>query len=234
MEYFKKYSKIFLIPLTLLFVFIGLYLSCSIVFTIIPVNPDFKEPESGIEIYIRSNGVHTDVIVPVKTTEKDWTEKIKVEDFKPNVQSFKYISFGWGDKGFYLNTPTWAELKFSTAFNAMFLGGATAMHVGYETQTPVLNQYTRSVKVSPEQYAKLVNYIESSFQTDEYGNYRVIKGYHYSRVNDNFYDAKGSYYFFRTCNTWTNSALKETGVKTALWAPFDESVLFYLKRKDKW
>jgi uncharacterized protein (TIGR02117 family) len=231
MRYLKKYAKFFLIPLNLLFIFIAIYLFCSIVFTIIPVNTDFKEDENGIEIFVSSNGVHTDVIVPVKTSEKDWTEKIKPEDFKPSA--LKYVAFGWGDKGFYLNTPTWADLKFSTAVNALFLGGSTAMHVSYENKAPVLDQYCRSIKISSEQYRKLVSYIEASFMTAEDGNYKLIKGHHYSNENDNFYDAIGSYYFFRTCNNWTNASLKAAGVKAALWAPFDESVFFHLPEKDK-
>lgn len=44
---------------------------------------------------------------------------------------FNYIAFGWGDKGFYLDTPTWADLKFSTAFKAAFWMGQSAMHTTY-------------------------------------------------------------------------------------------------------
>jgi uncharacterized protein (TIGR02117 family) len=233
MLYLKRYAKFILIPLNLLFIFIALYLFCSIVLAIIPVNTDFKEDENGIEIFVSSNGVHTDVIVPVKTSEKDWTELINPKDFKPSSQPFKYIALGWGDKGFYLNTPTWADLKFSTAINALFLGGSTAMHVSYETKAPKLDQYTRSIKISDAQYRTLVSYIEASFQIAEDGHYKLIRGHHYSNENDNFYDAKGSYYFFRTCNNWTNASLKTAGVKTAVWAPFDECVFFHLPEKDK-
>jgi uncharacterized protein (TIGR02117 family) len=233
MRYFKKPLKIIIIALNLLIIALALYLFSSIVFTIIPVNTNFKEAENGVEIFISSNGVHTDVIVPVKNSEKDWTMKIHPEDFKPSLLPFQYLSFGWGDRRFYLNTPTWADLKASTALNALFMGGATVMHVSYLNRRPVLDKYTRSVHLSGKQYQDLIKYIEGSFKTDAAGNYLLVKGYHYTNSNDNFYEARGSYYFFRTCNTWTNSALKHAGVKTALWAPFDESVFFHLERKDK-
>jgi hypothetical protein len=39
-----------------------------------------------------------------------------------------YLAFGWGDKGFYLNTPEWADLKVSTALNAAFGLSSSAIH----------------------------------------------------------------------------------------------------------
>jgi uncharacterized protein (TIGR02117 family) len=231
MQYLKRSLKFILIFINILVIAIGIYLFSSIVFTLLPVNTGFKEPDQGILIFISSNGVHTDVIVPVKTSEKDWTEKINPSDFETVSNNFQYLAFGWGDRGFYLNTPTWADLKASTAFNALFLGGTTVMHVSCIRGTPVDNKYTRSIRLSSQQYQDLVSYIENSFQTDASGSLLLIKGYHYSTI-DNFYEAKGSYFFFRTCNNWTNSALKHAGVKTAFWAPFDESVFFHLERKD--
>lgn len=50
----------------------------------------------------------------------DWSQKIPFSQTKGKSTDFNYIAFGWGDKGFYLDTPTWADLKFSTAFKAAF------------------------------------------------------------------------------------------------------------------
>ena len=43
---------------------------------------------------------------------------------------------------------------------------------------------------------------------------------------DAFYDAKGSYNLTRTCNTWTNNALKAAGLKACLWTPFDSGIFW--------
>ncbi len=42
--------------------------------------------------------------------------------------------------------------------------------------------------------------------------------------DDAFYEAKGSYSFMKTCNTWANSALKSAGQKAALWTPSDKGI----------
>ncbi|MFL5731029.1 MAG: DUF2459 domain-containing protein, partial [Cytophagaceae bacterium] len=108
-------------------------------------------------------------------------------------------------------------------------GGPSCMHVSYETGEPVLNKSTREITISKEQYKELVNYIDQTFKKNNDSAYVILPGHHYSGTNDNFYEANSSYSFYKTCNVWTNAGLKKAGVKTATWAPFDESVLYHLK-----
>ncbi|REG87882.1 uncharacterized protein DUF2459 [Winogradskyella sediminis] len=48
----------------------------------------------------------------------------------------------------------------------------------------------------------------------------ILENQGYSSIDD-FYKAKGSYSCFKTCNSWVNSAFKESGLKSCLWTPFD-------------
>ena len=45
--------------------------------------------------------------------------------------------------------------------------------------------------------------------------------------HDIFYEAKGSYNLFYTCNTWTNSALKAANQKASLWTVYDKGILYH-------
>ena len=159
----------------------------------------------------------------------DWTTKLSPEDFQKG--ELNYVAFGWGDKGFYLNTPTWADLKFSTAFNALFWLSTSAMHVTYYNNEPIIDENARKLSISIEQYKRLVDYINNSFQQDTTNNYICIKGHHYKGINDNFYEANGVYNLFETCNGWANRGLKKTGVKTCIWTPFDWGILNNLKEE---
>jgi uncharacterized protein (TIGR02117 family) len=201
---------------------------CAFVFSRIPVNKNFKDDTSatGIEIYLLSNGVHTDVVLPIRNICKDWGTQIKTAYTLANDTSVKYAAIGWGDKGFYLDTPEWSDLKFSTAFNAMFFLSSTAMHVTlYRNLYP--GTHCKKVRISAESYRKLVLYIDNSFQKTDNGNYMPIKG-HYDRY-DCFFEARGTYNLFYTCNCWTNSALKHGNLKACLWTPFDKGILFAYK-----
>ncbi|MGB1242699.1 MAG: DUF2459 domain-containing protein [Chitinophagales bacterium] len=123
------------------------------------------------------------------------------------------------DKGFYLETPTWGDLKASTVIQAAFLPSPTIMHIDCWNAAPRINENCKSINLQNSQYKALTTYIENSFQKDAKGNIQLIanKGYHDS---DNFYKAEGNYHLFNTCNNWTNQGLKQAQVKTALWSPF--------------
>jgi len=211
------------------FVFLMVYLLAALLCTFIPANTTFTEDTtaSGIQIFIKSNGVHTDIVVPVKSSVKDWSQELYGLQQRGNAVS--YVAFGWGDKGFYLNTPTWADLKVSTAIKAAFWLGTSAMHVTYYPQKPVQNDRTRSVYISSDQYRVLVTYLNDSFHRKPDGTIELIPCCSYSGLNNEFYEGKGVYSLFNTCNTWTNRGLKAAGIKTAVWTPFEWSVMYHRK-----
>ena len=112
--------------------FILLYLGFTYLLFFFPVNKNAAaEGLKELSIFVMSNGVHTDIVVPVKNEIMDWTRMTKFEHTESKDTTFKFVAFGWGDKGFYLETPQWSDLKFSVAFNAMFHLGSTAMHVDF-------------------------------------------------------------------------------------------------------
>ena len=209
------------------------YCLFAFLFTIIPVNTSFIPPEDGVEIFVRSNSVHTDIILPVNTKDINWNEIIDTNDYIPSLYPFTYISFGWGDKGFFIETPEWKDLKFRVAFKAGFLPSATAMHVAYLDEKPAIDDLTKRLTITEQQYHKLIEYIKQSFQTDNNDEVMLINCISFYDTNDNFYEAHGSFNIFNTCNVWTNKALKEAGIRTAFWAPFDKCVFYHLDRINK-
>lgn len=154
---------------------------------------------------------------------KDWTSFVNPADTKSGNTIANYVAFGWGDKGFYLETPTWEDLKFQTAFKALFFLSSTAMHVTFYKKLHE-NESCRKICITKMSYKMLTNYIESSFEKN--GDFtKLIKGAAYSD-NDLFYEAKGTYNLFRTCNTWANSGLKSANLKACLWTPFDKGIFY--------
>ncbi len=205
-----------------------LYLAAALILTLVPVNSEAPVPQDGVTIFVLSNTVHTDILVPVVHPEIDWRTVIDPGDFASGSDRSEYIAFGWGDKGFYLDTPTWAQLKISTAIKAMLLLSPTAMHISYYRKKPATGDLVKKLVISDGQYRRLVHYLLASFQQDKQGNFRLISHPGYYNLNDRFYEANGYYTLFKTCNNWTNRALKDISVKTAVWAPFDKSVLYHL------
>ena len=203
--------------------FLLVYILISFGLSKIEVNSDVTDDKKEIEIFIRTNGVHTDIVVPIKNDIKDWSKEIQFQKTKSKDSAMNYLSFGWGDKGFYLDTPTWSDLKMSTAFNAAFGLGESAMHTTFYKTIKEGNDCV-TLSISKQEYRQLVNYIESSFERDKSGLPIFIVATTYGN-NDSFYEAYGKYSLFYTCNTWANSALKSANQKAALWTNYDQGIL---------
>ena len=211
--------------------FVGFYSFSATLLKWIPSNRYAKPIDDGIEIWVVSNGPHTDIVLPIRSSEIDWTEFIDTSTFKPS--EFNYISFGWGDKGFYLDTPSWAKLKPKTAFRALFKLSSTTMQVILHDKVPDDLKWVKSLKISPDQYQNMIRYIKNSFKYTEKGelmhiNFAGLPAY--EELNYNFYEAEGQYHFFKTCNCWANNALKEGEVRTPTWAPFSKAIFHQLNK----
>jgi len=141
----------------LLFVaaFLVLYVLFSIVLSYIPVGKKNSKSAKHRSMYIHSNGVHVDFILPVDGVDQSLRQQLTVSP------AARYLAFGWGDKGFYLDTPTWAELKFSTAFKAMFLPSSTAMHV---TEHMQVEASWAEVALTQVQWTELMTFIHAGFE----------------------------------------------------------------------
>lgn len=205
----------------LLFVvgFIVLYVAFSFLLSYIPIGGKATKGAKDRTLYVHSNGVHLDFILPVELVPASLRDQLSV------APTANLLSFGWGDKGFYLDTPTWAELKASTAIKAMFLPSPTAMHV---TEHRRISETWSKVALTQVQWAELIKYIESGFELNPAGQITEIEGKGYT-LYDRFYEANGNYSCFKTCNTWVNTGMKRIGVKTAVWTSMDKGVLRYLE-----
>lgn len=211
-----RYTKRFLL---VLIVIIVVYILATFIGYVIPVNSNAAK-QGDITIYINSNGVHTDIVVPVKDNIKDWTTIIPFSHTKAKDSLVQYIAFGWGDRAFYLETPQWSDLKTSTAFNATFHLGTSAMHTRFYSELQEDEECIK-LKISKSDYKKLITYIENSFAYSENKQVKWIANRSYNN-NDAFYEAKGKYSLFYTCNTWANNALKAANQKAALWTLYDK------------
>lgn len=205
-----------------------LYIILGILLPLIPVQAEKTDEPKIIEAYIYTNGVHTDLVLPVRTKYIDWSLKLPFENTKGKDPDQNFIAFGWGDKGFYLDTPTWADLKFSTAFKAAFWLSDSAMHCTYYKRMKV-GEDCKKIMLTEKQYQNLIKFIDDRFDKDTAGNYQLIRTDAVYDNDDAFYDAKGSYNFTYTCNTWANDGLKAAGQKAALWTPTDFGIFRHYK-----
>jgi len=223
LKFFKKIVSWLLKIIAVIASLIILYILLAIVLTIVPVNSDYHEIQDGTPVYVSSNGVHVSLIIPAENQLYSWTNQFN----KSNIH-YNYLAFGWGDKEFYMNTPTWDDIKISTAMEAAFIPTESVIQIYGLRNAPAISKNTRKLNLSDEQLKILSDYIYNSFQ---FGKDSLPVELFPANEGNNFYKyyrAKGKYTMFFTCNNWASRGLKKAGIKNAVWAPFDKSVLYHL------
>lgn len=225
-----KTVRLILKSIAFFILFILCYLGGAYLMSRIKVPSEQTKDKKEVPVYILSNGVHTDIVVPVKNRQFDWSRYILAENVRLPDTTFAYLAFGWGDKGFYLNTPTWSELKTSTAFNAAFGLSSTAIHTTYYREMKENPGKCVRLTITPKQYKRLVRYILGSLQQDKKGGLFFIPTNAVYGDADSFYEARGTYSLFQTCNSWANGALKSCGQKAALWTAFQGGIFCHYHR----
>jgi uncharacterized protein (TIGR02117 family) len=223
-HYSKKILHLFFLLVEFFFLFLTVYLLCSLLCILLPVRVDEKG-EKTIRVYMKSDGIHTDFVFPTLTKEVDWTKLFSAKNTRGQSSEYPFIAVGWGDQGFFLHTPKWADLKAATAFTALFYLGRTAIHCNYLQKIDPKNKIV-AFKISRNQYRQLHRYVKASLKKSKQGGYRCIQNRGYWDT-DSFYEAKGSYGLFCTCNSWVNSGLKNAKLPASFWAPFNAGIFYH-------
>ncbi|GAA4714598.1 TIGR02117 family protein [Sphingomonas lutea] len=198
-----------------------LYLLAALIGSLVPVNRGWVEPDEGVTVYLASNGVHADIVMPVRANGLDWAPLVPKRDFAAPPPDARWVAFGAGEERVYLNTPTWWDITPRTIWSAL-TGGRQVMHVEY---LPEPHSGMRAITLRPEEYRRLWAAIRSDFG----GPPRRIDHPGYG-PNDAFYRATGKANAIRTCNSWAAGKLRLAGVKTSLWPPFVQGLTWRYRK----
>ena len=199
------------------------YLGAALIGSLWPANADWREPKDGVTIHLVSNGYHTGIVLPASAAGIDLSLTFRPTDLPDPDDAGDWLLFGWGDRDFYQNTPSWAEFSPRTALVALMGSGETLLHVDH-LRSPAEVPHARAVRVSPEEYARLVAAISGVARRGADGYPIPVPGY---GSLDVFYEAHGQYSALRACNVWTAEILAAAGVKVGRWTPFSGGLMWW-------
>jgi uncharacterized protein (TIGR02117 family) len=202
--------------------FILLWFCCAWLLPKIKTNHQAITSQKTITVYIKSNGMHTDIVMPVTNTIYNWNDFLDKTCFLDTDEDYRYVAIGWCDKGFYLNTPTMSDLKAETLVNALFGLGSSAMHVTYYKNI-TSGDLVKHVTISESDYLNLISHITQSFNLKD--NHLQLIPHPLYGHHDNYFEAKGTYSLLQTCNVWTGNTLKIANVPMGLWTPLESGVM---------
>ncbi|WJH40622.1 TIGR02117 family protein [Aliirhizobium terrae] len=172
-------------------------------------------------ILVLSNPIHTDIAIPLDAETRAAYGFLGAFGVPVGEPGAEWLIIGWGGRAFYLETPTWAELKPMPLFRALTID-RSVMHVdvagGIEEEHPSI----RSFDLGPAEFGALSDFIQASFVRNG-GNVVVIPDASYG-MYDRFFEAHGSFNALVGCNTWTARALRSAGIRTGWWNPLPQTL----------
>ena len=201
------------------------YMVAALVGSLVPVNSGWEEATSGTTVYVADNGIHADIVMPVSAQGLDWERLVPRSDFAAADPNARWIAFGSGEERVYFNTPTWWDITPRTIWSAL-TGGRRVMHVEYVSDP---GYAIREIRLRPEEYRRLWAAIRADFALDENGRPKHLAHPGYGCC-DAFYRAVGKESAVRTCNTWVASWLRLADVRTSLWPPFVQGLVWRYRK----
>ena len=202
------------------------YMLAALAGSLIPGNRNWAEPADGVTLYVVTNGYHTGLLLPTSADGVDLSLTFRPTDLPDPNSAGDYLLFGWGDRDFYLNTPTWADVRPKTLLVALVGSGGSLLHIDH-VQSPTEIADARAVRLTSAEYLMLVAEIKGFAKLGSDGYPIAVPGY---GPRDVFYEAAGRYSALTTCNVWTADRLQAAGVKVGIWTPFSGGVMRWFSR----
>lgn len=176
------------------------------------------------KVLVLSNPIHTDIALPADPDVLEAFSFVGDAGLDLDHPGVFWVVFGWGSRSFYIETPTWDDLKPGPVINAL-TWDASVMHVRRAGDIPVDLPDVRVLTMSEEQFDTLLKEIRQSFAGDETEVQSAIPEASYD-AHDIFFPAKGGFNALMGCNTWTARMLRLAGFQTGVWTPLPMTLMW--------
>ncbi|TYC50402.1 TIGR02117 family protein [Rhodobacterales bacterium] len=176
-----------------------------------------KDASARRQILVLSNPIHTDIALPADPDVLKRFSFVSDAGLDLDFPGVRWVVFGWGSRAFYIETPTWGDLKPLPVLKAL-TWDTSVMHVRRAGDIPSDLANVRSLDLTAVNFDRLLGEIEQSFETVNADAPQEIPGAAYD-AHDIFFPATGSFNALMGCNTWTARMLRSAGVQTGLWTP---------------
>ncbi|THK38305.1 TIGR02117 family protein [Ensifer sp. MPMI2T] len=167
-------------------------------------------------ILLLTGPIHTDIALPLDEALQAKFNFVGSAGVPLRHPGGEWLIFGWGGRAFYLETPTWSDLKPLPVLRALTID-RSVMHVDIAGRIVEPQESVTAFEVGDAEFERLVNFISDSFER-EAGQVVPVHDFSYG-PDDRFFEAKGYFNALFGCNTWTASALRSAGIRTGFWNP---------------
>ena len=205
----------------------AVYLVAALIGSLVPVNGGWQEPAEGTTVYIADNGIHADIIMPVRAEGLDWAPLVPKSDFAAADPERPMDRLRLG-RGAGLSGHS-DLVGHDAADDLVGAGRRQARDARRICRQAPLMPNARSAS-GPKSTGGCGRRSVPISTLDARGRPKRVAHPGYGCC-DAFYRTAGKASIVHTCNSWVADRLRLAGVKTSLWPPFI-SGLVWRYRKD--
>lgn len=179
------------------------------------------------EILVLANPIHTDIAFPADPDVLERLDFVGEGGLEIDHPGLRWIHMGWGSRTFYIETPSWSDLRPGPLFRAFTLDHS-AMHVELAGDIDRTLDGVMPIEISEEAMFAMLDEALATFERDGEGDPILIPHAAYGEF-DLFYEAKGRFNALYGCNEWTSRVLRAGGIRSGWWNPLPQSLLWSIR-----
>lgn len=178
--------------------------------------------EKSVTVYLSTNGFHSDIVVPVRSPERDWSLLLGASPLTaPSLGAARWIAFGWGSETAYTRLEKITDMSPAILLKAIAFDRSVVHVVPLETVG--IGEGVWLLQISSAGYRRLAAAIDASFARDPGGREILLPGVTHG-YGDAFFRGARRFSFLRSCNVWVGELLRTAGIRAGIWTPFAQSL----------
>jgi uncharacterized protein (TIGR02117 family) len=126
-----------------------------------PLWPSDDDSPATRRILVLTNPIHTDIAIPIVPDVLERFAFLEQPGIPLSNPAARWLIFGWGGRAFYLETPTWADLKPMPVLKALTLD-RSVMHADLFGEIPEPRPAVKAFEIGEEDFDRLVAFIEQA------------------------------------------------------------------------
>jgi uncharacterized protein (TIGR02117 family) len=208
-------------------VMVALYFAASLIGAVLPGETANTPAGRSYEIGLIAGPIHYDFLLPLDADTRArfvFTGKGGVRVDHPDAA---WLVIGWGARAFYTTAGSYRDVRAGAVLRGIFGDDAV---VRVDVAGPLENAPDiQFIAMSEAQYAAFLTHILAAFKRGDDGEAIHLPGTHFSQT-DAFFEARGRFSVFRTCNAWVGESLRAAGLGFGLWTPTPQAIRVSLWR----
>lgn len=188
--------------------------------------PEAPDAETT-HVLLISGPIHYDFALPLTAETRAAFEALSQAGLELHHPNARWLLVGWGARDFYTTTGGYGDLSLRSIWRAV-TGDASVLRADLWGAVPEGHDLPQ-IALSSTEYAALLGAIRASFARgpDDAPLPVATPGF---TVTDRFFEARGRFHLFQTCNTWISRMIRSAGLSFGAWTPTPYAVRLSLTR----